>query len=170
MKHFIKSGLLIFTSIVCVFAQNPKSAEQQAEELRGQLRGVIDKEAELQIRLQQIEEDLKPENIQRSIALIGTTRPGDLREQRRSQLEKERAGVQAQLEQLVTSRTRLEASINTAETQANNERTRAATPPPPTPVNNRVETSPTPAVIQQQTTTKRPVKRSRRKRPRRRSS
>ena len=132
MKLF-KSALLILVSVAVALAQNPQNAELRAEDLRGQLRGVIDKEAELQTRLQQIEEDLKPENIQRSIALIGTTRPEDLREQRRLQLERDREGVRSQLEQLATSRTRLEASIATAEAEANRQRMQANTPPPPVP-------------------------------------
>ena len=148
-------------------AQNPPGAEQRAEELRGQLRGVIDKEAELQSRLQQIEDDMKPENIQRSIALIGTTRPEDLREQRRQQLEKERDAVRAQLEQLTTSRTRLEASIASAEAEADRQRMQANTPPAPAPAapapvtsadTGTLTTAPSPAQK-----TARPVK----KRPRR---
>lgn len=132
MKHFAKSATLMLALACCASAQHaPGGLEDRAENLRSQLRGAIDKQAELQSRLQQIDEDLKPENIQRSIALIGTTRPEELREQRRQQLERDKAGVQAQLEQLATSRARLEASINTAEAEADRQRMRANTPPPP---------------------------------------
>jgi hypothetical protein len=69
----------------------------------------------LQARLKQLDEDMRPENIERSLALTGSTRPEDLREQRRRQLEAEKAGVQAQLDLLATSRARLETAIATAE-------------------------------------------------------
>ncbi len=109
--------LVLFSTLLCglvVFAQTTPDSEQKAEALRSQLRSLSDKEAGLQARAQQLEEDLKPENIQRSVALIGTTRPEDLREQRRVQLERERSGIQAQLEEIQASRTRLEAAITTA--------------------------------------------------------
>lgn len=88
---------------------------QSIEELRAQLRSVQDKETELQTRIQQLDEALKPENIERSLLLNGSTHPEDLREQRRRQLEAEKANVQSQLDQLAVSRTRLESAIATAE-------------------------------------------------------
>ena len=171
LKQLIKTVPPLLTAIVCVLAQNPQSTEERAEELRRQLRSVIDQEAELQTRLQQIEADLKPENIQRSIALVGTTRPEDLREQRRQQLEKDKASVQAQLEQLATSRTRLEASIATAEAEADRQRMQANTPPPPTPtpLTGTGDTAPQPAVIPARRKSARPGKRPRRPKTRRRS-
>jgi hypothetical protein len=83
-----------------------------------QLSDVQAKEAELQIRAQQLDESLKPENIERYFQLTGSTRPEELREQRRNQLSKERAGVLAQLEQLPASRARLEAAILNADALA----------------------------------------------------
>ena len=92
-------------------------AEQRAENLRSQLRDVQDKEADLQARLEVLDEAVKPENIERAMAGYGTTRPEELREQRRKQLENERTRVRAQLDQLGTSRTRLEAAITTADAE-----------------------------------------------------
>lgn len=92
-------------------------AEQRAENLRAQLRDVQAKEADLQGRLDVLDEAVKPENIERAMAGYGATHPEDLREQRRKQLENERTRVRAQLEQLGTSRTRLEAAITTADSQ-----------------------------------------------------
>ena len=49
---------------------------------------------------------------------IGSTRPEELREQRRRQLEIERNGVRAQLNLLATSHTRLETAIAQADAEA----------------------------------------------------
>ena len=87
------------------------TAQERAASLRQQLVEVQAKQAELETRLQQLEEDLKPENIEKRLAGIGSTRPEELREQRRRQLEIERKSVQTRLDQLATSRTRLETGI-----------------------------------------------------------
>jgi hypothetical protein len=99
-------------------AQAQNTAQEKAASLRAQLSEVETKQAELQTRLQKLEEDLKPENIEQNLAGIGSTRPEDLREQRRRQLEIERNGVQAQLNLLATSHTRLETAIAQAEAEA----------------------------------------------------
>lgn len=98
-------------------------AEQRAEAFRAQLREVQAKEAELQARSEQIEFEIKPENIERSIGTYGTTRPDEVREMRRRQLESERTRIQSQLNLIATSRTRLESAIALADTEV--ERLRA---------------------------------------------
>src|SRR6185437_8145161 len=65
-----------------------------------------------------LDEALKPENIQNSLAGVGSTHPEDLREQRRRQLEKEKAGVVAQLERLAASQRRLENAVAAADAAA----------------------------------------------------
>jgi chromosome segregation ATPase len=105
--------MMVLSSLTVAVAQN-----SSVENLRSQLSDVQKKEEELQARVRQIEEDLRPENIERYFALNGSTRPEELREQRRRQLENQRATVQAQLDQLAQSRVRLEASIATAEAAA----------------------------------------------------
>ena len=120
MKLLASLGLLaclvIFTSDGV--AQDASGAAQTAENLRAQLREVQAKEAQLQTRAKQIEENLKPENIERSLAGVGSTRPEELRELRRRQLNIEKASLRAQLEQLANQRSRLEADITTAEAAA----------------------------------------------------
>jgi uncharacterized protein YlxW (UPF0749 family) len=106
----------MFTSDVV--AQDASSAAQTAENLRARLREVQGKEAELQTRAKQIEEDLKPENIERSLAGVGSTRPEELRELRRRQLNIEKASLRSQLEQLASQRSHLEAAITSAEAAA----------------------------------------------------
>ena len=110
--------LLALVSSVKVIAQDATDAAQKAENLRLQLVEIQGKEGELQIRLHQLDEALKPENIESSLAGVGSTRPEELRESRRRQLQAEKNGVVAQLATLADSRTRLEASLRTAETQA----------------------------------------------------
>lgn len=100
-----------------MFAQDASAAET-AELLRAQLNEVQAKEAELQGRAKQLEEDLKPENIERSLAGIGSTRPEELRELRRRQLTIEKTSVRSQLDILAAQRARLESAITAAETAA----------------------------------------------------
>jgi hypothetical protein len=65
-----------------------------------------------------LDESLKPENIERSLAGIGSTRPEELRESRRRQLQIEKDGVLAQLRTVETSRQRLETALANAEVLA----------------------------------------------------
>ncbi len=99
-------------------AQGQTTAQEKAASLRVQLTEVETKQAELQTRLQTLEENLKAENIEHSLAGVGSTRPEDLREQRRRQFEIERNGVRAQLDLLATSHSRLETAIAQADADA----------------------------------------------------
>jgi chromosome segregation ATPase len=131
-------------------------AEQRAEALRAQLRDVQEKEGNLQARLEQLDFDLKPENIERSVSGYGSTRPEEARDARRHALESERTRTQAQLDLLVTSRQRLETAIVNADLEVDKLRKRVeeandTTPQmPPTDTENTEETNttttqPTPA-------------------------
>jgi hypothetical protein len=92
-----------------------ESGQDRATNLRAQLVEVEAKQGELQIRLQQLTEDIKPENIEHALAGIGSTHPEDLREQRRRQLEIEKKGVESQLDTLAASHARLESAIASAD-------------------------------------------------------
>ena len=123
----LKSGLVVLLLLVfsaAIYAQETASAAESADKLRAQLLEVKGKEDALQSRLAQLDESLKPENIERSLAGIGSTRPEELRESRRRQLTIERDGVQAQLNTLETSRQRLEAALANAEVLAYQESAR----------------------------------------------
>lgn len=114
----LRSGLaLLFLLLFSVsgYAQETASAAETAQKLKAQLLDVQANEEALRARLQQLDESIKPENIERSLAGIGSTRPEELRESRRRQLTIERDGVQAQLRTVETSRQRLEAAIANAE-------------------------------------------------------
>jgi chromosome segregation ATPase len=92
-------------------------AEARSSALNTELRDVEAKTAELEARAEDIEFALKPENIERSTSGYGTTRPEELREQRRKQLENEKERVRKQLDQLAASRTRLEQAIATSDAE-----------------------------------------------------
>jgi hypothetical protein len=106
------SGLLATT----IVAQT--SAQEIAANLRVQLNEVQLRKAEIEARDEQLEEDLKPENIERSLAGVGSTRPELLRERRRRQLEIARAYVRAQLDELDRSQTRLQMAVAEADATA----------------------------------------------------
>lgn len=91
-------------------------AEQRAESLRSQQIDVESKLADLQSKLEQIEYQLKPENIDRASG-YGTLHPEEARDSRRRQLENERARAQAQVRILETSRTRLETAVQSADAE-----------------------------------------------------
>jgi septal ring factor EnvC (AmiA/AmiB activator) len=65
--------------------------------------------------LDQIEYALQPENIERAVGMMGTTHPEEARDQRKRQLESQRAKLKTQYDQLEQGRVRLEAAIGTAD-------------------------------------------------------
>lgn len=120
-------GLVLFLALVAGFTANvtaqdasnvSESSDTSLDTLRSQLLDAQAKQAELEARQHQLDEDLKPENIERSLAGVGSTKPEELRESRRRQLSIERDGVRTQLNLVATSRERLESVIHLAETQA----------------------------------------------------
>ena len=92
-------------------------AEQRSESLRAQLIDVQSKMADLQSKLEQVEYNLKPENIEQATQGYGSTRPEVARDTRRRQLENEKGRLQAQLNILESSRVRLESAIATADSE-----------------------------------------------------
>jgi hypothetical protein len=92
-------------------------AEQRSESLRSQMIDVQSKMADLQSKLDQVEFNLKPENIEQATQGYGSTRPEVARDTRRRQLENEKGRLQAQLNILESSRVRLEQAIATADSE-----------------------------------------------------
>lgn len=128
MKVVLKLILLTSLFLICtcfVPAQTAPTAAQTVEKLHAQLVELQDREASLQTRLNELSEALVPENIERSLAGVGSTRPEELREKRRRQLENEKANVLAQLKEIESSRERLTADIRIAEAAAYNESARS---------------------------------------------
>jgi hypothetical protein len=134
MKRKLSLLLVLLTLSAGVYAQD---AAETVEKLRAQLLELQTKEDALRGRLQQLDESIKPENIERSLAGVGSTRPEELREARRRQLTIERDGVLAQLKTLETGKQRLEAAIANAEALAYQQSAR----PAPTSVNQMMAAS-----------------------------
>jgi hypothetical protein len=112
-------------------AQQRTGRENTASTLKQQLLDLESKETALRMRLEELDEQLKPESIERELAGIGSTHPEELREHRRKLLTIERNGLQTQLDLLEEDRARIEAAIATAGTGASLE---YAPPSPSTPV------------------------------------
>jgi hypothetical protein len=121
---------LLIALPAAVAAQESKERSETAEDLRMQRIEVQAKEEGLKVRAQQLDEDLKPDNIERALAGIGSTKPEDLREARRRQLSIERESVRAQLKILEVTRTRLETAIANAEARAYQESALPVSSPP----------------------------------------
>ena len=90
-------------------------AEQRAEILRKQLLELIEKETSLRSRLVQIDEDMRPESIERALNPYGTTRTAELRDTRRRALENDRRGYESLLNLTTQSRSRLEDDVKQAD-------------------------------------------------------
>jgi hypothetical protein len=90
-------------------------AEQRAEILRKQLLDLIEKETSLRSRLVQIDEDMRPESIERTLNPYGTTRTAELRDARRRVLENDRKGIESLLNLTTQSRLRLEDDVKQAD-------------------------------------------------------
>src|SRR5882762_2412523 len=89
--------------------------EQRAEALQAQIQDLIEKEAPLQTRIDQLDDQLRPENIDQALAGVGSLRPEEAKEALRRRLGNERRRIQAQLDLLHQSQARLQASVATAD-------------------------------------------------------
>jgi hypothetical protein len=98
-----------------VAAQQPPAREAASKELKKQLIDIQAKEIPLRVRLEEIDQALQPESIERDLAGIGSVHPEQLRENRRRLLTIERNGLQAQLDLLEELRARVEAAMVTDE-------------------------------------------------------
>jgi len=90
-------------------------AEQRAEGLRKQLLELVEKEALYKSRLVQIDEDMRPESIERALNPYGTTRTAEMRDTRRRVLENDRKGYESLLNLTTQSRIRLEDDVKQAD-------------------------------------------------------
>jgi hypothetical protein len=121
----MKSAMILFLMILATswfsataYSQSKQSAADTVLDLKLQLIELDAKQEAAKLQVQQLEDALKPENIERSLAGIGSTKPEELREQRRRQLLIEKKAADAQLEQLTLKRTQLETALQAAEVQA----------------------------------------------------
>jgi hypothetical protein len=114
--------LLVFLFVITggqnAFAQDTPSAFEQAQKLRSELSQLHDREAEIKIRLAELDYDLKPENIERAFAGVGSVHPEELREARRKQLQLEKDRLVGQLSEIDQNQARLETEIQLADSKA----------------------------------------------------
>jgi len=90
-------------------------AEQRAESLRKQRFDLVEKENAIQIKLDQLEYDMRPEMIQQNTSMMGSLRPEELRDARRKSLEAERRNLQSLLTDVQNARAALDKSVVAAE-------------------------------------------------------
>jgi hypothetical protein len=89
--------------------------EERAEVLRKQLIELIEKETSYRMRSAQLDDDMRPENIERALSGYGTTRTVEMRDARRRSLESERRGIDSLLTLIAQSRLRLEEDVRQAD-------------------------------------------------------
>ena len=108
----------LFLFSINAYAQDSESPAETADRLKLELIDVQAREEALRGHVQELDESLKPENIERSLAGVGSTRPEELRETRRRQLTIEKNGALAQLRVLESTHQRLQTAIANAEALA----------------------------------------------------
>ena len=85
--------------------------EQRAESLEEQLFSIAKEEANLQAQLDDVNEQLRPENIDQ-LQVMGSLRPEAVRESTRRRLTNKQTRIQTQLQLLEQSRSRIHSSIS----------------------------------------------------------
>jgi hypothetical protein len=85
--------------------------ELRAEDLQRQLVAIAEKEANLQFRMDEVNIQLRPENIDQ-LQTAGSLRPEQVRETTRRRLASEKHAIQSQLDLLQQNRTRLQSSLS----------------------------------------------------------
>jgi hypothetical protein len=116
--YLVIATVLLAAQSAAVRAQDSPSAAQAAQQLRNELSQLNDREAEIKIRLQELDYELKPENIERFFAGYGAVHPEELREARRKKLQIEKDRLLGQLTEINQGRQQLEAAIVAADTKA----------------------------------------------------
>jgi hypothetical protein len=89
-------------------------AEDRVGVLRKQLLELIEKDTSYRSRLAQLEEDSRPESVERVMSGVGTTRTPELRDSRRRALEIEKRGLETLVQVAAQNRPRLEEDVRQA--------------------------------------------------------
>lgn len=95
-------------------------AEQRVEILQKFQIELTQKEGEVKTRMGQVEEALFPDSIDRSVAVIGTTRSEEMRQGRRQTLDNERKSLQTLLAQIRRNLSQTSEELRQAELSVNN--------------------------------------------------
>lgn len=89
--------------------------EQRAESLQLRLRENLERQLALQGRLIQVDNQLKPENIERLFVGVGLVRPEEARDTVQRRLSLEKQGLLAQIELVRQERNRFQSALATAD-------------------------------------------------------
>lgn len=111
----IISIVLVFAFPFTAIAQDTSGPDDTISSLKEQLAEIEKTKTELGIRIEELDEELKPENIEIAVAGIGSTHPEELRDHRRRLLTIQRDGIQTQLDLLEEKSARINAAIAAAE-------------------------------------------------------
>lgn len=90
-------------------------AEQRAESLRKQLFEMAEKESTIKTKLDAIDNDIRPEMIERNVAFAGSLRPEELRAARKKNLDAERSNLQNLLTEIQRTRSNLDQNVTRAD-------------------------------------------------------
>lgn len=90
-------------------------AEQRSESLRKQLFEMIEKENTVRSRLDQLQFDMRPEMIERTLQLAGSMKPEEIRDNRRKSLTAERTNLEALLTEIQSTRSSVSANLQRSE-------------------------------------------------------
>lgn len=99
-------------------------AEQRAETLRKQLFDMIERESQIKTKLDQIENDIRPEVLERAVSFAGSLRPEELRETRRKNLDAERRNLQSLLTDIQNTKSSLTLNVQKADVLVEKMRTK----------------------------------------------
>ena len=98
--------------------------EQRGEVLQMRLLDIAEKEGGLQSRVEQVNEQLRPENLDATLAGVGSLRPEDAREDTRKRLSTEKQRIQTHLDLLRQDRVRTQASLASSDASIQRLRTK----------------------------------------------
>jgi len=99
-------------------------AEARSESLRKQMFEMIEKENSLKSRLEQIEFDIRPEMIERTLQMAGSMKPEEIRDNRRKSLAAERLNLQGLVSEIQTNRANLSNSLTKSDIMVDRLRTK----------------------------------------------
>ncbi len=99
-------------------------SEQRVESLRKQYFEMVEKEAQIQQRLDTLELETRPDAIDRSVAFAGSLRPEVLREARQKTLAAERAKLQTLMAEVQKNKANLDLNVQRADSLVERLRTR----------------------------------------------
>ena len=116
LSVLVAQAIAVVFILIALGVASSVSAQQlpacdASPDLKLQLIDIQAREIRLRIRLEEIDQELKPESIERELAGIGSVHPEELRENRRKLLTIERNGLQAELDLLEEYRARIGEAI-----------------------------------------------------------